>query len=72
MEKDEFEYDLFVSYRRDPNLALAAMYNLAAVGLCFAGLVTPVIAAILMPLSSVSIVSLTAYRLADRRLEWMS
>jgi Cu2+-exporting ATPase len=54
------------------NLILAAIYNLAAVGLCFAGLVTPVIAAILMPLSSVGIVSLTAYRLTGRSWAWTS
>ena len=54
------------------NLALAALYNLTAVGLCLAGVVTPVIAAILMPLSSVGIVSLTAWRLSGRRLAWMS
>jgi Cu2+-exporting ATPase len=54
------------------NLILAVLYNLAAVSLCFAGLVTPVIAAILMPLSSVTVVGLTAYRLSGRRLAWMS
>jgi Cu2+-exporting ATPase len=54
------------------NLVLASLYNLTAVALCFAGLVTPVVAAILMPLSSVGIVSLTAYRLSGRRLAWMS
>ena len=54
------------------NLVLAALYNLTAVGLCLAGVVTPVIAAILMPLSSVGIVSLTAWRLSGRRLAWMS
>ena len=54
------------------NLILAAAYNLAAVGLCLAGWVTPVAAAVLMPVSSVAIVSLTAYRLSGRRLAWMS
>ncbi len=54
------------------NLAIAAVYNLAAVALCLAGLVTPVVAAILMPLSSVTVVTLTAYRLTGRRLAWMS
>lgn len=53
------------------NLALAILYNGLAVGLCLAGLVTPVVAAILMPLSSVSVVSLTALRLTTRRLPWM-
>jgi Cu2+-exporting ATPase len=54
------------------NLALAALYNLTAVALCLAGVVTPLVAAILMPLSSVGIVSLTAWRLTGRRLRWMS
>jgi Cu2+-exporting ATPase len=54
------------------NLIIAVFYNLAAVGLCLAGVVTPVIAAILMPLSSVGIVSLTVFRLSGRRLQWMS
>jgi len=53
------------------NLVLAILYNVLAVTLCMFGLVTPVIAAILMPLSSVSVVSLTAVRLATRRLSWM-
>lgn len=54
------------------NLILAAAYNLAAVALCFAGVVTPLVAAVLMPASSVAIVSLTAFRLTGRRLAWMS
>ena len=54
------------------NLILAVIYNLVAVSLCFAGLVTPVVAAIMMPLSSVTVVGLTAYRLSGRRLAWMS
>ena len=54
------------------NLAFAVVYNLMAVGLCFAGFVTPVVAAILMPLSSVLVVSLTAWRLSGRRLAWIS
>ncbi len=53
------------------NLIIAIAYNGLAVALCLAGLVTPVVAAILMPLSSVSVVSLTALRLTTRRLPWM-
>ena len=53
------------------NIAIAIIYNALSVGLCLAGLVTPVVAAILMPLSSVSVVSLTALRLTTRRLPWM-
>ena len=54
------------------NLALAVAYNVAAVALCLAGLVTPVVAAIIMPVSSVAVVSLTALRLSGRRLAWIS
>jgi len=54
------------------NLAIAVVYNVAAVALCLAGLVTPVVAAIIMPVSSVFVVSLTAARLSGRRLAWTS
>lgn len=54
------------------NLIFAIAYNLVAVALCFAGLVSPVVAAILMPVSSITVVSLTAWRLSGRRLAWMS
>ncbi len=54
------------------NLAFAIVYNLAAVALCFAGLVSPVVAAILMPVSSITVVGLTTWRLSGRRLSWMS
>jgi Cu2+-exporting ATPase len=52
------------------NLILAAAYNLVAIALCFAGVVTPVVAAVLMPLSSAGIVTLTATRLSEGRLSW--
>ncbi len=54
------------------NLILAVLYNVGAVALCLAGLVTPVIAAIIMPISSVTVVTLTALRLGGRRLSWTS
>jgi Cu2+-exporting ATPase len=54
------------------NLVVAVVYNLIALALALAGLVTPVIAAILMPLSSVGVVALTAWRLGERRATWMS
>ncbi len=53
------------------NLIIAIAYNGLAVALCLAGLVTPVVAAIMMPISSIAVVSLTALRLATRRLPWM-
>jgi Cu2+-exporting ATPase len=52
------------------NLILATAYNVTALALCFAGLVTPVWAAVLMPISSAGVVTLTATRLAARRLGW--
>jgi len=52
------------------NLMIAVLYNVIAVGLCLAGLVTPVVAAILMPLSSISVVSLTALRLRKGADSW--
>ena len=52
------------------NLAIAVVYNVGAVGLCLAGLVTPVVAAILMPISSVAVVSLTAFRLRKGADSW--
>ncbi len=53
------------------NLIIAIVYNVGAVALCLTGQVTPVVAAILMPLSSVTVVSLTAIRLSAGRLKWM-
>ncbi len=54
------------------NLLFSALYNLAAVALCFAGMVTPLAAAVLMPLSSVAVVGATTWRLSGRRLAWIS
>ena len=45
------------------NLWLAAAYNAMAVGLCFAGRMTPVLCAILMPLSSLLLIGHTVVRL---------
>lgn len=53
------------------NLAFALFYNAAALGLCFAGLVSPLLAAVLMPLSSLSVVGRTAYRLSRTDPAWM-
>jgi Cu2+-exporting ATPase len=48
------------------NLLIAGLYNAIALTLCFLGWVTPVVAAVLMPVSSVLLVSLTAGRLMGR------
>ncbi|MEW6743716.1 MAG: heavy metal translocating P-type ATPase metal-binding domain-containing protein [Planctomycetota bacterium] len=54
------------------NLVLAIAYNVLAVSLALAGLVSPVVAAVAMPLSSVTLVTLTASRLSGTHLTWMS
>lgn len=54
------------------NLAFAVAYNLVTVGLAWAGLVTPVIAAILMPASSVALVLATSAALSPRSSLWRS
>ncbi len=53
------------------DLALAVLYNAGAIGCCLAGLVTPVAAAILMPVSSLLLVSVTTFRLR-RESAWTS
>ncbi len=45
------------------NLCLAGIYNLVAVTLCFMGLMTPLLCAVLMPLSSLLLIAHTAMRL---------
>lgn len=54
------------------NLALTLSYNALAVGLCLAGWVHPLAAALLMPASSITVVGLTVWRLSDRGFRWMS
>ncbi len=52
------------------NLTVAITYNLLVVGACLAGRMTPLRAAVLMPLSSLSILFATIYSLSERR--WRS
>ena len=52
------------------NLALAVAYNVGALVLCFAGLVGPLAAALLMPASSIGLVSITAARLSAGVARW--
>jgi Cu2+-exporting ATPase len=49
------------------NLGFAVFYNALTVGLCFAGLMQPWLAAVLMPLSSVSVLAMTRVRLGQKR-----
>lgn len=54
------------------NLAFALAYNAIAVGLAWAGLMSPWLAAILMPASSIAIVVATTATLSPRSLAWKS
>ena len=45
------------------NIALALSYNAVALTLCFAAAMTPVLCAVLMPISSVALVAHTAWRM---------
>lgn len=54
------------------NLAVATVYNLVAVGLCLAGEMSPLLAALLMPLSSLSILAATIASLSPRSSLWRS
>jgi Cu2+-exporting ATPase len=50
------------------DLVLAGAYNAVALALCFAGLVTPPVAAVLMPIGSLGILAVTAGRLTPGRV----
>lgn len=50
------------------DLILAGAYNAVALALCFAGLVTPPVAAVLMPVGSLGILAVTAGRLTPGRV----
>lgn len=54
------------------NLAIAIAYNIVAVALCYAGWMSPLLCAVLMPLSSVTTVLWTVWALSARRLAWRS
>jgi Cu2+-exporting ATPase len=49
------------------NLALALIYNVTTVVLAFCGLITPVVCAVLMPLSSLALIAHTSIRLDAKR-----
>ena len=54
------------------NILFALAYNAISLAFCFAGLISPLLAAILMPASSLTVVGHTTWRLTGRRLSWMS
>jgi len=49
------------------NLRVALVYNAVAVSLAFAGLMSPLLCAVLMPLSSLSTIGITAFSLRSRK-----
>lgn len=54
------------------NLAFAAAYNVGAVALALAGLMTPLLCAVLMPLSSITSIALAVRALGGRDAAWKS
>ncbi len=54
------------------NLRFAALYNLGAVGLAWAGLMTPLLCAVLMPLSSITSIALVLRALGRKDASWKS
>jgi len=54
------------------SIALSLAYNAVAVSLALTGLIGPLIAAVLMPVSSLSMIAMTAWTFRRRRLLWES
>jgi Cu2+-exporting ATPase len=54
------------------NLAIAVAYNVVTVGLALAGLMSPLLCAVLMPLASLSTVLFTTFSLSRRNTTWKS
>jgi Cu2+-exporting ATPase len=54
------------------NLRIAVAYNAVSVGLAWAGLLSPLACAVIMPISSLTIVSLTMASLSQRSALWRS
>jgi len=57
---------------RRANLFVAVAYNVLAVGLAYAGLMSPLVCAVIMPASSLSTIAVSAIRLSPRRSLWRS
>ena len=54
------------------NLAVAVVYNVVSVGLAWAGLLSPLVCAVIMPLSSLTVVGATVASLSQRSALWRS
>jgi Cu2+-exporting ATPase len=52
------------------NLAIAVVYNVVTVGLAVAGRMSPVLCAVLMPLSSLTTIGATVLSLSKRSATW--
>jgi Cu2+-exporting ATPase len=61
-----------VSRVRNRNLVIAVAYNVLAVSLAYAGLMSPLLCAVLMPASSLSTIAATTMSLRPRSLLWRS
>jgi Cu2+-exporting ATPase len=57
---------------RRRNLAIALAYNVLSVALAYAGLLSPLVCAVLMPVSSVTTILATTLALHPRRPLWRS
>ncbi len=54
------------------NLSMALAYNLVAVALASTGRLSPLLCAIIMPLSSIATLTATTFSLSERRVRWRS
>ena len=54
------------------NLAVATIYNAGTVALSFAGVMSPILCAVIMPLTSLSIILATIAQLSPSRSLWRS
>lgn len=54
------------------NLRIAVAYNVLSVGLAWAGLLSPLVCAVVMPVSSITVVMATVYSLSARSPLWRS
>ncbi len=54
------------------NLVVAVAYNVLTVGLAYAGLLSPLVCAIVMPVSSITVVLATTFSLSPRSALWKS
>lgn len=57
---------------RFANLAVAGVYNVIAISFAYAGLMSPLLCAVIMPLSSLTTIAMTTVRLSQRRALWRS